>query len=203
MEKESSSAGQKAPHPSYIKLCEKLFLKPVADGRGEYASASSLGSGEGQFKEQFDTEIAGWCHGLRCYPGDHFDSLVHRVISELKPTFLQAIEREYVFDIFAVAEQFCKASKFVVSEHEVVFSILSLFPDPIDIPLNQQFCVALIIDQADVRYGDVVEKLSRWWRKRRAEREASSGGSAAEIVIGEMNDIEMLTENTSRERQAA
>lgn len=167
---ESAGTGDNQPDPQYEELAERLFLDPVREGRESHTAlvaSEQQNRASDNFKEIFDTELAGWCYGLANYPGDMFDALAHRVISELKVLLVGALTNGYVFDMRAVVEELCKATKFLISEKEITFSILAQFPDPRELSEEAQYTMAMIIDQADQQYGDVVEKLNRKWLRAR------------------------------------
>ena len=116
-----------------------------------------------RYDEVFEVEIEGWCYGISNFPGEVYPSLIHRVIKELAPAFQSAIEHYYIFNVLDIAEKLSKAAKFLIHEEEVTFSILAQLPSPFVLDEDEQFILAQIIDKAEQKYGNVLERLNRKW----------------------------------------
>ncbi len=116
-----------------------------------------------KYDEVFEVEIEGWCYGVSNFPGEIYPSLIHRVIQELAPTFRIAIEYHHIFNVLDVAEKIARSAKFLVHEEEVMFSILAQLPSPFVLDEEEQFVLAQIIDKAEQKYGNVLERLNRKW----------------------------------------
>lgn len=123
-----------------------------------------------RYDEVFEVEMEAWCYGLTNFPGEIFPGLIHRVIKELGPTFKEAIECHYVFDVIKTSQRFSKAAKYLISDKEVAFSILSQLPNPTQLDEDGQFVMAQVIDQVERSYGGALDRLQKkWgWEKRQA-----------------------------------
>lgn len=116
-----------------------------------------------QYREIFDIEIEGWCYGLQSFSGEIFPGLVHRVIKEMEPIFLEAVRRSLVFDLVQISKKFSKAAKYLVGDREIAFSILAHLPNPRVLDEDGQYVVAAIVDQAEQVYGGALARLQRRW----------------------------------------
>src|SRR5262249_45856972 len=129
---------------------------------------------KGNFDEIFLTEFEGWCYGLQNFPGEVFGALVHRLVSELAPLFVNAIRNNFVFDLGESARKLSKAAKYLIPEKEVAFSILAHIPHPREFDEDGQYVIAMIVDQAEAKYGGALERLERKWRGEKSHlREAA------------------------------
>ena len=45
------------------------------------------------FQDEFKTVVKAFCSGIKGYPGEVHDSLVHILIQDLEPMFVGALER--------------------------------------------------------------------------------------------------------------
>lgn len=124
---------------------------------------------EPTFEQIFKIEIEGWCYGLANYPGEVFPGLLHRIIRELAPTFIKALENEIAFDILDISMKLSKAAKYLIDEREICFSILAFIPTPEQFSEGAQFAMSRVIDQVEQAYGGALEKLEQKWK---LEREA-------------------------------
>ena len=122
------------------------------------------------YDEIFKIEMDGWCYGITNYPGEIFPGLIHRVIKELSPSFREAIEHHLVFNVIETSQKFSKAAKYLISDKEIAFSILSQLPNPAALDEDAQFVLAQVIDQVERTYGGALERLQKkWgWEKRQA-----------------------------------
>lgn len=116
-----------------------------------------------QYDEVFNAEVDGWCYGITNYPGEIFPGLVHRIVGELAPSFLAAIEHNVVFDVLDISLKLSRAAKYLVDEREICFVILAHLPNPNELDEDRQFILAQIIDQAEQAYGNAVERLEKKW----------------------------------------
>lgn len=121
-------------------------------------------SKEGEFAEIFRVEMDGWAYGLANYPGEIFPELVFRVVRELEPCFVSAIQNGYVFNILELGANFSRAAKYLVHEKDIIFCILSVFPTPSRFDEDGQFVMANVIDQVEQAYGGALERLEKKWR---------------------------------------
>lgn len=117
-----------------------------------------------KYDEVFQIEMEGWAYGIANYPGEIFPELIFRVMRELEPSFVAAIEHHHVFNIVEVATMFSKAAKYLVHEKDITFCILSLFPPPGKFDEDGQFVMAQIIDEVEKTYGGALERLEKKWR---------------------------------------
>ncbi len=138
-----------------------------------------------RFNEIFDIEIDGWCYGIHNYPGEKFPGLIHGVVRELRPTFLAAIEHHYAFNILEVGKKISKASKYLVHEKEIVFSILAHFPRPRDLDEEGQYVMAEIVDLVEQKWGGALERLQRRWAKITQEEEEALYARRASLEAAE------------------
>lgn len=116
-----------------------------------------------RYDEIFEVEIEGWCYGVSNFPGEIYPALIHRVVRELSSVFRTAIEYYYIFNVLEIGEKIARAAKFLINEEEVVFSILAQLPSPFVLNEEEQFVLAQIIDKAEQKYGNVLERLNRKW----------------------------------------
>ncbi len=123
-----------------------------------------------RYDEVFKVEMDGWCYGISNFPGEIFPGLIHRVIKELSPSFKEAIEHHLVFNVIETSQKFSKAAKYLISDKEIAFSILSQLPNPVGLDEDSQFVLAQVIDQVERTYGGALERLQKkWgWEKRQA-----------------------------------
>ncbi len=117
-----------------------------------------------KYDEVFQIEMEGWAYGLANYPGEIFPELVFRVVRELEPSFIAAIEHYYPFKIIEVATAFSRAAKYLVHEKDITFCILSILPRPAHFDEDAQFVMAQVIDQVEQAYGGALERLEKKWR---------------------------------------
>lgn len=117
-----------------------------------------------KYNEVFQIEMEGWAHGLQNYPGEIFPELVFRVVRELEPRFIKAIEHNYAFNIVEVATMFSKAAKYLVHEKDITFCILSILPPVTHFAEEAQYVLGQIIDQVETTYGGALERLEKKWQ---------------------------------------
>jgi hypothetical protein len=120
-----------------------------------------------KYDEIFEIEIECWCYGLIKFPGDLTPPLVHRVIRELEPILRAAIDHSYIFDLHKTTAQIYNSTAHIVSEKEICFSLLSHLPMPYVLTEDGQYVVAQILDQAELRYQGVLERLEKRWKSHR------------------------------------
>lgn len=134
----------------------------------------------GKYDEVFKVEIDCWCYGLNKFPGEMTGALVHRVIREMQPIFRGAVDNNFVFDLLYTARLIAVAVNDILSEKEIVFSILAQLPGPHELTEDGQFVLAQIVDQAEQEYGGVLDRLERRWR---GERESKSAPRAHTTIV--------------------
>ncbi len=117
-----------------------------------------------RYDEIFQIEMEGWSYGIANYPGEIFPELVFRVLRELEPSFVAAIEHHHCFDLVALAEMFSKAAKYLVHEKDVAFCILSMLPSPARFDEDGQFVMAQVIDKVEQTWSGALERLEKKWR---------------------------------------
>ncbi len=135
-----------------------------------------------KYDEVFQIELECWCYGLDKFPGEMSPSLLHRVIKEMQPVFRAAVDHNYVFDLHYASTLIAAAVRNLVEEKEVTFSILAQLPPPYDLSEDAQFVLAQIIDQAEQRFGGVLERLEKRWRGLREKENSASSGTAKIIA---------------------
>ena len=118
---------------------------------------------DSSYGQIFELEMQAWCHGIESYPGEVFPALVHATIKELGPSFKHALEHNYVFNILDLADKFSKASKYLVHEKELAFSILAQLPHPNSLAEEAKFTLAQVIDPVEQTYGGALERLEKKW----------------------------------------
>lgn len=118
-----------------------------------------------RYDEVFSVEMEGWCYGLETYPGEVYPELVHRIIKELKESLERAIQHNVVFDIVDLSARFSKASKYLVSEKDLVFSLLAQLPLPNQLDEDGMYTLAAVVDKVDKVYEGTLEKLQKRWKK--------------------------------------
>ena len=119
---------------------------------------------EDRYDEAFTIEIEAWCHGLANYPGEIYPALVHAVVKELRPSFRAAIENHVFFDVIYVADKICKASKYLVHDKEIVFSILARLPAPADLRSEEElYTLAAILESVEGTYEGAIERMEKRW----------------------------------------
>jgi hypothetical protein len=116
-----------------------------------------------KYDEVFQIEMEGWAYGIANYPGEIFPELIFRVIRELEPSFIEAIQHYYSFDIVEVATMFSKAAKYLVHEKDITFCILSILPPPSTLEEPAQFVLNQIVDQVENTYGGAIERMEKKW----------------------------------------
>ncbi|RIL09725.1 MAG: hypothetical protein DCC75_05915 [Proteobacteria bacterium] len=117
-----------------------------------------------KYDEVFQIEMEGWAYGLANYPGEIFPELVFRVLRELEPSFIAAIEHHYAFNILEVSSNFSRSAKYLVHEMDIAFYILTLFPHPSRFKEEGQFTMASVIDQVEKAYGGALERMEKKWK---------------------------------------
>ena len=153
-----------------------------------------------KYDEVFQLEMEGWAFGLANYPGEIFPELVFRVVRELEPSFIAAIEHCFPFNIVEVATLFSKSAKYLVHEKDITFCILSILPPPSRFDEDAQFVMAQVIDQVEKTYGGALERLEKKWRwENRVSQENSQAESTRDAVRESGNSQTMH----SKARQAA
>ena len=117
------------------------------------------------FQEEFDIVIKAFCAGIKDYPGEIYDGLVHILIQDMEPMFIGAVKRGYVVDILNIAEDFCEAAMFRVDAEGVLAKLLSLFPNPKELDEEEQFTLAQILDPVDQALPSAVKQLQYEWKQ--------------------------------------
>ncbi len=107
------------------------------------------------YAEIFPIEIEGWCSGIASYPGMVSSLTVKRVISQLQPSLLLAVQSNFQFDIVAIARQFAFAGKGVVSEKQVIEWLVEVLPSPKELNEDGLYLVANVLSAASSVRGIV------------------------------------------------
>ena len=118
----------------------------------------------GNYKEIFDIEMHCWCLGLSKTKEKVDSDVLHRVIKEFSPIIKEAIESSYVFDISDTARKFISASRCKASEKEISFHILSLLPNPMSLPEDQQKTLFEIVENLEGKFHGALERLEKKWK---------------------------------------
>ena len=126
-----------------------------------------------RYGEIFEIEAEGWCYGIQNYPGEIFPALVHAVVREMGPWFLDSIQNGYVFDPLKLGADISKAAKYLIHEKEVAFSIVAQLPHPSSLNETEQFVMAQIVDKVEKEYGGVIDRLQRKWFFESKRKEAA------------------------------
>jgi len=126
-----------------------------------------------KYNEIFEIEIDCWCYGFAKFPGEITPALVHRVIKELTTIFRAAIDHNYVFNLHETAQLVHESIGGVIDEKEITHAILAQFPQPFELSEDGQFIMAQIIDQAEQRYGGVLERLEKRWKSSRPQKKSA------------------------------
>lgn len=116
-----------------------------------------------RYNEVFEVEMDGWCYGIANYPGEVFPGLIHRVIKEIGPVFQSAITNHYCFNVLDLSAKLSKAAKYLVSEKEIAFSILSFLPNPALLNETERGVLTEVVDQVEKKYGGALRRLNRRW----------------------------------------
>ena len=133
-----------------------------------------------KYDEVFQIEMEGWAYGIANYPGEIFPELVFRVMRELEPSFILAIEHHYAFKVIEVATMFSRAAKYLVHEKDISFCLLSLLPPPSRFDEEGQYVMAQIIDEVEQAYGGAIERMEKKWRwELQCERDKEAAKQAA------------------------
>ena len=132
-----------------------------------------------RYDEIFQIEMEGWAYGIANYPGEIFPELVFRVLRELEPSFVAAIQHHYVFDLVTLAGMFSKAAKYLVHEKDIAFCILSMFPSPSQFDEDAQFVMAQVVDKVEQTWGGALERLEKKWRYEAAQTGKTKAKKAA------------------------
>ena len=127
-------------------------------------------AGEKKFSQVFEVEIEAWCYGLKNFPGEMSSTLVYAVLRELLPLFHSAVRYNYSFNLVKTAEDMARAAKYLVCAQEIAFAIMVLLPNPMDLNEDEQYTLAMIVDQAEQEWGGALERLDRKWRWEREKR---------------------------------
>ena len=154
----------------YLELAEKLYFDPIKESRTEFSRTQF--KVKARYDEVFSTELEGWCYGLTNYPGEIFTGLVHRLVAELQPLFIDAIRNHLVFNLSETARKISKAAKYLVPEKEIAFSILAQIPDPRLFDEDCQYIIAMLMDQAEQSYGGVIDRMQRRWNMAQRKKAA-------------------------------
>jgi hypothetical protein len=117
------------------------------------------------YQEIFNIEINGWCHGLSQYPGEISQTLVFSAVQALGASFRRAILEKSTIDIPDIANRLSKASKYLVSEQDIVLRILANFPHPSSVDAESQQIMGQIIDQVDRKFKGIKSLLELKWQK--------------------------------------
>lgn len=143
---------------------DETSSKPEASSPTDGATTPTTAT---EYKDLFVIEIEGWCHGIAKYSGEISSVLVFSVVKALAPAFRRAISELYVFDIIDVATKISKAAKYLVSEQDITFKILSNFPDPVTVTEDQQYIIAQILEKVEKKHGGAIGILEEKWRNER------------------------------------
>ena len=132
-----------------------------------------------KYDEVFQIEMEGWAYGISNYPGEIFPELVFRVVRELEPSFVAAIEHHFAFNIVEIATMFSRAAKYLVHEKDITFCILSVLPPPHKFDDEGQSILVQIINQVESAYGGAVERMEKKWAwEQRYEKEKTAKQAA-------------------------
>ncbi len=134
-----------------------------------------------KYNEIFEIESDCWCYGFVKFPGEITPALVHRVIKELAGIFKAAIDHNYVFNLGETAQLIHESVGKVIDEKEITFAILAQFPQPCELSEDGQFIMAQIIDQAEQRFGGVLERLEKKWKSAKPTKKSSQSKASKEL----------------------
>jgi hypothetical protein len=132
-----------------------------------------------RFDEVFAVEMEGWCYGIRNYPGEIFPGLIHAVIREMEPLIRNALEHNHAFDILALAKSLSESARHLVHEKEIVFSLLSHFPNPRELDEDAQYVMAQVIDTVEQAHGNALSRLQKKWDRATGEVQVPSPSASA------------------------
>lgn len=149
--------------------------------------------------ENFFIAIECWRYSLANYPVEMSSALVHAVLLELQPSFVEAIEKGVVFNIADTAKQIAKASKYVTPENDIAFTICSLLSSAETLEDKDRHCLWWVYQQmlsADpnllsIEELDIVLRSSsstEAWFIRRVAQMLQVGGYQKKGVIDEYNE---------------
>lgn len=124
-----------------------------------------------RYDEIFEIEVDGWCYAIARFEGEISPSIVHRLLKEFAPSLQRSVECHYAFDPLAVARRISKSAKYLISEKEVLFCLLTHLPRPDGLNEEAQYVLAMIVDQAERVYAGVLPRLEKKWKGERLEAE--------------------------------
>jgi len=117
-----------------------------------------------QYGEAFEFEVTAWCYALKHYPGEIYRALIHRFIKEVSPIFFESICNSYAFDTIKIAQQICKASKYLIAEVEVVYSMIARIPGPSFYETEDQlYTLAAVLDKVEQKYPGAIARMEQRW----------------------------------------
>jgi hypothetical protein len=111
------------------------------------------------FEKAFRLEVDSWCYGLANLQETILPGVVHRVIKELSPILKKSLEEGYALSISEAAQALEVACGKVVPEKEIAFALIAQLPDPKVLNATGKEVFALIIAQAERKYGKVVQRV--------------------------------------------
>ncbi|MCS6893544.1 MAG: hypothetical protein NZO16_03130 [Deltaproteobacteria bacterium] len=115
------------------------------------------------YSEILKIELEGWCYGIANYPGEINASLIHRIIEELRPTLLKAMEFGIPVNFVKLASKLAKAAKYLVDEREITLSLLMNLPNPEYVDEFERNYITRAIDEAAKVFPDIWELLELKW----------------------------------------
>ncbi|RIL09535.1 MAG: hypothetical protein DCC75_06295 [Proteobacteria bacterium] len=140
------------------------FNEQVGNAAARQETESPFPPVKDKYDEIFELEIESWCYGFEKFPGELTPALVHRVVKELGGVIRGAINHNYIFDIYAVSAQIAKASKHIVEERELAYSLMVQLPSPYELDEEAQFILAQIVDKGERLCQGALERLERRWK---------------------------------------
>lgn len=135
-----------------------------------------------RYDEIFEIEVDGWCYAITRFPGEISASIVHRLIKEFSPSLERAVVSHYAFNPLSVAQRLSKAAKYLVSEKEILFCLLTHLPRPDVLDEEAQYVLAMIVDQAERVYGGVLTRLERKWKGERMAAAKTKAAALPEVL---------------------
>ncbi len=116
------------------------------------------------FSELLKIELEGWCYGIANYPGEITAPIIHRIIEELQPSLLRAMEEGVEIDFYKLASKISQAAKYIVDEREIVTSLLMNFPNPKYLSPTVKDYFEKALDKVSKVFPEVIQILEMKWR---------------------------------------
>ncbi|MCS6961053.1 MAG: hypothetical protein NZT61_00920 [Deltaproteobacteria bacterium] len=116
------------------------------------------------FKEILKIELEGWCYGISNYPGEIHAGLIHRIIQELQGTICRAMEEDVEIDFVKLGTKIAQASRYMVDEREVTFSLLCQLPNPNYLDGKEQQYVRRAIQKACETFPEIEQMMELKWK---------------------------------------